>query len=74
MTSKTALRGVLAVAAVHARNVALRVPAAGPVAAARASDGLADIDKRIGLSSQLGDERLLRPRASPPIPAARPRS
>jgi hypothetical protein len=33
-----------------------------------------DVDKRIGLSSQLGDERLLRPRAGPPIPTARPRS
>ena len=34
----------------------------------------ADVDKRVGLSSQLVDERLLRPRAGPPIPTARPRS
>ena len=34
----------------------------------------ADVDKRIGLSSQLGDDRLLRPRAGPTVPTARPRS
>jgi hypothetical protein len=65
MTPTTALRGALAVAAttaafaaadVHARNVQYMVPVAGPLAAARASDGLADIDFAFGSASAKGAE------------------